>query len=352
MFLWSNLLRKKNFLHGYESYLQGSCSFPYTKTLLKVLDHALEKNQMTLKNYVGLMNIIYRFASHHLCRIDTMESSKLIESVVKEAVEEVRKLDPDEFSKVMVSAEKKNEFNKIVKATAEEHVNLAKKLRSTDASNIQEVMQKHLSKARIEMIANGLNLPTYRMDVTRHSDDSHWVHTTRDGEEFYKPMMLATATDINWAQVTQYASIIVEAVLLVLSAVGIKADVDKQIIAKVSEEIVPIIKADSVLMAAVKNLKEVWNKGSAYEKAKAIFQLIKDSKGAGILWKIIKGVCAKMSTWQWIKTAGIVSAMIIAAIATDGVALIAKVVLALKSAYDFGKKLFNLNHLEFLETQI
>ena len=39
-----------------------------------------------------------------------------------------------------------------------------------------------------------------------------------------------------------------------------------------------------------------------------------------------------MSTWDWIKTAGIVSAMIIAAIATDGAALIAKIVLALNSA--------------------
>ena len=50
--------------------------------------------------------------------------------------------------------------------------------------------------------------------------------------------------------------------------------------------------------------------------------------------------------------AGIVSAMIIAAVATDGVALIAKIVLALNSAYDFAKKLINLDHLEFLETQI
>ena len=132
----------------------------------------------------GPMNIIYRFAPCHFGRIDTMESSKIIDSVVKGAVEEVKKLDPDEFSKVMANAEKKNEFNKIVKATAEEHLNFAKKLGSTEPSNIQETIQKHFSKARIEMIANGLNLPTYRMDVTKHSDGSHWVHTTRDGEEF------------------------------------------------------------------------------------------------------------------------------------------------------------------------
>jgi len=53
-----------------------------------------------------------------------------------------------------------------------------------------------------------------------------------------------------------------------------------------------------------------------------------------------------MSTWDWIKTAGIVTAMIIAAIGTDGAALIAKVVLALNSAYEFIKKLTNLSELD------
>ena len=61
--------------------------------------------------------------------------------------------------------------------------------------------------------------------------------------------------------------------------------------------------------------------------------MIKDSKAAGILWKIIKGLCSNMSWYDWVKTAGIVSAMIVAAVATDGVALIAKIILALNSAY-------------------
>ena len=38
-----------------------------------------------------------------------------------------------------------------------------------------------------------------------------------------------------------------------------------------------------------------------------------------------------MSTWEWIKTVGIVTAMIIADIATDGLALIAEIVLALNT---------------------
>ena len=45
-----------------------------------------------------------------------------------------------------------------------------------------------------------------------------------------------------------------------------------------------------------------------------------------------------MSWYDWVKTAGIVTALIVAAVATDGVALIAKIILALNSAYKFFKK--------------
>ena len=78
--------------------------------------------------------------------------------------------------------------------------------------------------------------------------------------------------------------------------------------------------------------------GSKFEIAKAILKLIKDSKAAGILWKIIKGLCSNMSWYDWVKTAGIVSATIVAAVATDSVALIAKIILALNSPYKFFKK--------------
>ena len=51
---------------------------------------------------------------------------------------------------------------------------------------------------------------------------------------------------------------------------------------------------------------------------------------------------------DWVKTAGIVTAMIVAAVATDGVALVAKIILALNSAYTFFKKFTNLDELAAL----
>ena len=127
---------------------------------------------------------------------------------------------------------------------------------------------------------------------------------------------------------------------------GVEVVVSESTIMKTAEEIIPIIQQSSALQKAVQALEAAAESGSTWDIAKAIFNLIKDSYSSGILWKIIKSLCSNMSTWDWIKTIGIVTAMIIAAIATDGLALIAKIVLALNSAYEFIKKLTNLNELK------
>ena len=59
-----------------------------------------------------------------------------------------------------------------------------------------------------------------------------------------------------------------------------------------------------------------------------------------------------MSYLDWAKTAGIVTAMIVAALATDGAALIAKIILALNSAYDFINKLTNLSQLKAINQEL
>ena len=127
------------------------------------------------------------------------------------------------------------------------------------------------------------------------------------------------------------ASIIIEGVLLALQAVGIKVPVSEQLIKRTAEETVSVIESSSALQKAVQALQEAVKGGSKFEIAKAIFKLIKDSKAAGILCKIIKGLCSNMSWYDWVKTAGTVIAMIVADVRTGGVALIARIILALNS---------------------
>ena len=89
--------------------------------------------------------------------------------------------------------------------------------------------------------------------------------------------------------------------------------------------------------------------GSTINNAKAIFFLIKETYAAGLLWNIITILCREMKWYDWLKTAATVSAMIIAALATDGAALIAKIALSVSDAFDFARKITNLVHLEEIE---
>jgi len=281
------------------------------------------------------------------------DAGNIVERAVNGALLDVEKYAPKEFKEYLQADPiKKEEFKKAAKEAAEEEVKLAAEFgskdsaRETSAEDISKRLKRHHSSDRLELVKTGLQVPTYNVNIEKKPDGYHWVNVTRDGKKFMDPIRIESLASIDTAKWIQIASIIVEAVLLVLQAVGIKVAVSESTILKTAEEVIPVIQKSSALQKAVQALKEAVAGGSKWQIAKSIFYLIKDSYSAGILWTIIKSLCSNMSTWDWIKTAGIVSAMIIAAIATDGAALIAKIVLALNSAYEFIKKLTNLSELD------
>ena len=59
-----------------------------------------------------------------------------------------------------------------------------------------------------------------------------------------------------------------------------------------------------------------------------------------------------MKWYDWLETAAKVSAMIIAALATEGAALIAKVALAVLAAVDFARKIANMIQLEEIKKSL
>lgn len=92
--------------------------------------------------------------------------------------------------------------------------------------------------------------------------------------------------------------------------------------------------------------------GSAIKKTKAVFFLLKDTYTAGLLWNIIKCLCSEMKWHDWLETAAKVSAMIIAAFATEGAVLIAKIALTVLVAVDFARKIANLVTLEEIKKSL
>ena len=271
-----------------------------------------------------------------------------ISQAVKGALEQIEKNAPEEYSKLSADPKLKAAITEAARASATEEVTLAQEFASQPDRDIRKRLAKHLPEDRIKLIEEALSIPTFRMEITKKADGKYWVQSTRGGKEFFPGKVLATVADIKSASILQEASIVVEAVLLVLQAAGLKVSVSESTMKATVEDTVNAIEHSSQLQRAIQTFISSWRSagGNAMAKAKAIFILLKDSYAAGILWTIIKNLCREMKWYDWLLTAAKVSAMIIAALATEGLALIAKIALVVLAAVDFARKIANLVQLE------
>ena len=291
-----------------------------------------------------------RYTTQSFLTMAGSSEANIVEKAIHGALEELQQREPDEYQRLIASdPEKKKELIAAAKEMAEEVVKLSMDVdRNFSSADVESYLGMHLDPARVEMIKKGLTIPTYEMRLNMR-EDGHWTDITRDGDEFMPPVKLDTFAAIDRASYIQMASIIVEAVLLVMSASGIRVKVNNKVLTRTTNGVVPAVQKSGALQKAVQQLKEAFASGSTYTRAKAIFNVIKVSNSVGILWQIIKGLCSDMNAWDWMKTSALVSTMIIAALATDGAALIAEIVLALHSAYTFARKVTNLIHLDAMK---
>ena len=86
------------------------------------------------------------------------------------------------------------------------------------------------------------------------------------------------------------------------------------------------------IKAFILAFKNAWQKKNTWEMAQATFKLIWNLQAAGLLWMIIESVLCNMSKWDWFMTAAQVPLIVTATLATDGLALMAKISGAVLSA--------------------
>ncbi|PIK41294.1 hypothetical protein BSL78_21856 [Apostichopus japonicus] len=281
----------------------------------------------------------------HVTRNKMASHSDLVEKAVKVVLEDIAKYAPEEYKKLNAEPAKKEKIIQAARATATETLKLNDELRN-QPEDISARLSKHLSDERIQLIRGGLEIPTFRLEIAKRDDEKHWLELTREGKQFLPSRAISTALDADWGSVMQLASILVEAILLVMSAVGISVSPSEREMEQAVNETAQAIRANSKLQRALDDFVAAWNSsGSAYSKATALFYLIKDSYAAGILWTIIKSLCSSMAWYEWLETAAKVTAMIVAALATEGVALIAEIALIVLSAVDFARKIANIIQL-------
>ena len=74
---------------------------------------------------------------------------------------------------------------------------------------------------RILKLQGGLEIPTFRMSIMKEGDGPHKASMIRDDEEMFPSIVLSTAANIDTSKLMQWGSIIVEGVMLAMSAIGI-----------------------------------------------------------------------------------------------------------------------------------
>ena len=133
-----------------------------------------------------------------------------------------------------------------------------------------------------------------------------------------------------------YGKIAVGAVMLVMQAVGIKVSVDKSTMERTVTRAAKAIRRSSAFKKAIREFTNAWTKAgnSRMKKAKLIFILVKNTHAAGFLGTIVKSLCFSMTKWDWVKTSLKVSGMMIAAFASEGLALIGNIALLVLGAVD------------------
>ena len=280
--------------------------------------------------------------------------NETVSQAVKGALEQIQKNAPEKFAKMNADPKVRDAVTEAARATATEEVKLAHEFTSRPDKDIRKRLAKYLPEDRIRLIERALSIPTFRMEITQKSDGKYLVQMTREGKEFLHGKDLATVADIEWASILQEASILVEAVLLVLNAVGIELSVSASTMKATIEDVAEAIKNSSALQRAIAKFISSWKAAgsSALERAKAIFVLLQESFLAGILWTIIESLCRQMAWYDWLETEAKVAAMIIAEIASGGLALIAEIALVVMSAADFIRKLANLVKLNEIKQNL
>ncbi|XP_071834311.1 uncharacterized protein [Apostichopus japonicus] len=268
--------------------------------------------------------------------------SDLVEKAVKVVLEDIRKYAPEEYKKLNAEPAMKERIILAATETAEESLLLTDELRN-QPEDIAALLSKHLSDERIQLIRGGLEIPTFRLEIAKRDDEKHWLEFTREGKQFLPSRAISTALDVDWGSAMQLGSILVEAILLVMSAVGISPSPSGRGVEQALKEAAKAIEDSAKLQKALIDFGTAWDSAdSAIGKARALFFLIVDINSSAVIWTIIKALFYNIGWFDWLLTAAKVTAMIVVVVGTGGALLIAEAAIIVLDAVAFARKIANV----------
>lgn len=166
----------------------------------------------------------------------------------------------------------------------------------------------------------------------------------------YPAITLGSLGNLKQASDYQIASIVVEAIILVLELIGVEIPDDEEEIKKVIDIVIIELEKDHKLLEDVEQIRK--DKDNYPAMAKDIFVLVVDTFEDGIFWQIVKALLSNMPWYEWVATSAQIAAFIAMLVATGGIADIALLVAKLVNAAFFLEKLVNLGTLSRMKMSL
>ncbi|XP_071180972.1 uncharacterized protein [Mytilus edulis] len=215
-----------------------------------------------------------------------------------------------------------------------------------EEKNGEEVVS-HLTPERISKIKKALDMKTYQINI---NEKEKKAQITRNEKDMYPVITLGSLGNLKQASDYQIASIVVEAIILVLELIGVEIPDDEEEIKKVIDIVIIELDKDHKLLEDVEQIRK--DKDNYPAMAKDIFVLVVDTFEDGIFWQIVKALLSNMPWYEWVATSAQIAAFIAMLVATGGIADIALLVAKLVNAAFFLEKLVNLGTLSKMKMSL
>lgn len=259
-------------------------------------------------------------------------TDKLFHSfITKAAIETAREQCPDKTLDKKTVEEIRNKAESTVKELSQTLHNIRK------GGQKGEQAVSHLTPKRITKMKKALDMKTYQININEREKKAQ---IKRNGKEMYPTITLGSSGNLKQASDLQTASIVVEAIILVLEIIGIAIPDDEEEVKKVIKVVIEELGRDNTLLQDVEQIRKDHCDFPAM--AKDIFMLVVDCFEDGLFWKIVKALLSDMPWYDWILTSAKIAAFITMLVATGGLADIAVLVTELVDATFFLEKLSNL----------
>ena len=207
---------------------------------------------------------------------------------------------------------------------------------------------------QLQRIQTGLQIPSYRINF-RFEDGSYYADITKSAVKYMDSIQLDTAENFDKVSGLQIASIVVEAIGLLLSVIGFT--VPKGKMGEIARKVWKQISESSAIKKAVEAVKRVFSSGgSVSSKFSAVWDLLEAvwnyRKNGLIFFNIVKLFFSNLNIAEAAALFIKLTALMVSSLASAGIAFVADFIVALMSAYEFIVKVMNLTELDKIRAAV